>query len=48
MQTEKESIRIMIVDDHPVLREGLAALIGSQEDMSLVAEAAMGADAISQ
>jgi DNA-binding NarL/FixJ family response regulator len=34
------------VDDHPLLREGIAATINSQPDMSLVAEAASGADAI--
>ncbi len=35
-----------MVDDHPVLREGLAALLGSQHDMKLVAEAGTGQDAI--
>jgi DNA-binding NarL/FixJ family response regulator len=36
----------MAVDDHAILREGLAALIGSQPDMELVAEAATGQEAI--
>ena len=41
-------IRVLAVDDHPVVREGIAGLVRIQEDMTLVAEAANGREAIQQ
>jgi DNA-binding NarL/FixJ family response regulator len=39
-------IRIFTVDDHPLMREGIAAVIGRQQDMVLVGEATNGQEAI--
>ncbi len=36
------------MDDHPILRQGVAALVGGQTDMSVVAEASNGREAIQQ
>ena len=45
MNTESR-IRVFSVDDHPLLREGIAALVNNQPDMVLVAQASTGAEAI--
>jgi DNA-binding NarL/FixJ family response regulator len=42
------SIRILAVDDHPLLRQGIAALLSNQPDMNLVAEASNGREAVQQ
>jgi two-component system, NarL family, response regulator len=41
-------IRILTVDDHPLLREGIAALVAKQTDMEVVAEASSGREALEQ
>jgi DNA-binding NarL/FixJ family response regulator len=48
MNTGPNLIRILAVDDHPMLREGIASLVASQSDMELVAEAATGREALEQ
>ena len=44
--SDQARIRVFSVDDHPLLREGIAAIINSQPDMLLVAQAATGCDGI--
>jgi DNA-binding NarL/FixJ family response regulator len=43
-----EPLRILLVDDHPLVRNGLRALLSSVSDMMVVGEAASGEEAISQ
>src|SRR6202021_2489957 len=46
MNTGPNLIRIFAVDDHPMLREGIASLVASQSDMELIAEASTGREAL--
>jgi DNA-binding NarL/FixJ family response regulator len=48
MSDDIKQIRVLAVDDHPLLREGIAGLIADERDMILVAEAANGREAIQQ
>jgi DNA-binding NarL/FixJ family response regulator len=46
MDINRRLIRVLTVDDHPLLREGIAALVNAEPDMKLVAEASNGWDAV--
>jgi len=48
MATTQTPIRVMTVDDHPLLLEGLAMVIRNQADMALVGQASNGRDALQQ
>ena len=48
MSTSPSLIRVLTVDDHALLREGIAALVNAEPDMELVAEASDGEEAIKQ
>jgi DNA-binding NarL/FixJ family response regulator len=46
VKSQHDLIRILTVDDHPLLRKGIATLVNAEADMKLVAEAANGQEAI--
>lgn len=46
--SNKQPIRVFSIDDHPLLREGISALVNNQPDMMIIAEASNGAEAIQQ
>jgi DNA-binding NarL/FixJ family response regulator len=48
MASDPGPIRILAVDDHPLFRSGIAALLGTQRDMAIVAVASSGQEAIQQ
>jgi len=46
VNTRNQAIRVLIADDHPLMREGIAAVVGSQPDMEVVGEASDGQEAV--
>ena len=48
MSSDLKPIRILSVDDHPLIRQGIASLLATQADMNLVAQAANGCEAIQE
>ena len=48
MSSDPCPIRILSVDDHPLIRQGIAGLVAAQADMNVIAEAANGREAIQQ
>lgn len=46
MMAQSQPIRVLVVDDHPLLREGVSSVIGTQEDLAIVGEADSGEEAL--
>ena len=45
-ETNRDATRVLLVDDHPMFREGVASLLGRAEDIALIGEASNGEEAI--
>jgi DNA-binding NarL/FixJ family response regulator len=48
VNSQPSAIRVLVIDDHPLLRDGIAALLEGQDDMELVGQAATGREGIEQ
>ena len=48
LESQPATIHVLSVDDHPLMREGIAAIINGEPDMQMVAQASNGRDAIQQ
>src|SRR5579871_863734 len=48
MSSDPSLIRVLSVDDHPLIRQGIAGLVATQSDLSLIGHAANGREAIQQ
>ena len=47
-ESTRQPYRVLVADEHPIVREGLAALINRRSDMRVIAEASSGREAVDQ